>query len=210
MNELNKSLIKNFWRKQSLRDSNRWTDSDLLEFEISYLTQKRPQDFKSIKILDMGSGSGELSKRLQEHGDILIAVDFEENYRRFFRESDSQFFTHSDVIGFESEENFDIILLCGVVTHLTTIEENQIYEKVSKLLAPRGFAVIKHQMSINKEFIVNTYSEALAENYSARYSSFLETEVKLKSIFQEVEFVEYPKTFNKFDNSKHVAFLVKK
>ena len=208
MTELNKPLIRSFWKRRSIEVSNRWTKDNFLNFENAYLTQRRPQSSKPIKILDLGSGSGELSKGLQKVGDTLVAVDFEENYSRFFMESEFQFFNPCDVTSFESNEKFDVILLYGVVTHLNEIEENKVYRKILNLLSLSGIAIIKHQVSLAGDLVINSYSDVLGQDYSARYPSHLTTEIKLNGLFREVEVLEYPNEFNTFNNTKHVAYFV--
>ena len=208
MTELNKSLIRSFWKSKSIETSNRWTNENFLRFESTYLSKRRPQDSKPLKILDLGSGSGELSKGLQKTGDTLVAVDFEENYSRFFSESAFQVFVPCDVTRFESDEKFDIVLLYGVVTHLTEIEEDKVYLKILNLLSHNGIAIIKHQVSLDRDLIINSYSDVLGQDYSARYPSNLTTQIKLNRLFREVESLEYPKEFNAFKNTKHVAYFV--
>jgi 2-polyprenyl-3-methyl-5-hydroxy-6-metoxy-1,4-benzoquinol methylase len=208
MSRLNKKVIRNFWRSQSTKTSNRWTSNAVLDFEIDYLRNLQQLVTDPISILDLGSGSGELAKSIQGDQDSLTAVDYEENYRRFFSDARNQHFLAMEVTKFVSDLKFDLILCYGVVTYLSESEELKIYELIRQHLAPGGTAVIKHQVSLSEEIYINTYSEDLKSDYSARYPSRTNTEQVLKTYFQRVNTLIYPEKFNKFANSLHVAYFV--
>ena len=125
------------------------------------------------KILDLGSGSGELSRNLCRESDRLTAVDLGTHYAQCFKDNNHSFIV-SNLLDYETEEKFDIVLLFGVVTYLMPIEENDVYSKISNFLAPQGFAVIKNQCSDAESFIINEFSQKLEIDYSARYPSIPE------------------------------------
>jgi 2-polyprenyl-3-methyl-5-hydroxy-6-metoxy-1,4-benzoquinol methylase len=210
MDRLRKDVILEFWKNQSKKTTNRWTGTALLDFESNYLKERRKQFSGVVNILDLGSGAGELSRTIQQNDDFLTAVDYEEGFRRFFLQRDLQTFVTSDVLKFESESEFDFILLYGLVTHLTANEELEVYRIIHRHLAPDGLAIIKNQVSRSDELVINSYSNELKSEYSARYPSVIEQELNLKSLFGNVEILEYPKEFNKFINTFNVAFFVRK
>jgi 2-polyprenyl-3-methyl-5-hydroxy-6-metoxy-1,4-benzoquinol methylase len=210
LDELKKEVIKSFWRNQSRKASNRWTSDAVLDFETSYLMEKRNQLKNTVNILDLGSGAGELSKSIQKPGDFLTAVDYEENFSRFFEKRDNQTFQATDLTEFESQERFDLILLFGVVNYLTKEEESKVYRVIHEHLASIGVAIIKHQVSYTDEIIINTYSNELESQYSARYPSHKEQVTELKTLFGNVEILEYNQKFNKFEDTFQAAYFVKK
>jgi len=209
MNELNKAIIRKFWKSQSTQVSNRWTSKDLLDFETDYILNFRQQLTSPITILDLGSGAGELSKSIQGDQDALIAVDYEKNFRHFFSNDRNQKFIESDVLNFGSTVKFDLILLYGVVTYLSNSEESEIYRLILDHLEPAGIAFIKHQVSLNDEILIDSYSKELKTHYSARYPSRAVTEEILKTFFDHVKPFEYPKKYNKFHNTINIAYLVR-
>ncbi len=209
MSELNKQVIRNFWRERSSQPTNRWTDEGMLNFELSYLNVVLREFQEPISILDLGSGAGQLSKGIQRIGDNLTAVDFEEPYQRHFELGRNQVFCAAEVTQFKSLLQFDLILLFGVVTHLTKMEEERIFLNISNFLATNGVAVIKHQVSLKNEVIVNQFSPALNSNYSARYPTLMDQESKLKDLFRDVSILRYPAEFNKFKDTIHASFVVK-
>jgi SAM-dependent methyltransferase len=208
MSELDKEIVRNFWRSKSNQKSNRWTGIDFLDYEVKFIGDLLKSAPPSISILDLGSGAGELSKRIQRDNDRLTAVDYEKNFGRFFNATQNQHFIQEDVTNYKSYLKFDLILLFGVVIYLTKSEERKIYEVILNCLAKGGTAVIKHQVSLNEEVCINSFSEELKTDYSARYPSRLETEVTLKSVFSHVEPLSYPNKFNRFENMKNIAYFV--
>jgi 2-polyprenyl-3-methyl-5-hydroxy-6-metoxy-1,4-benzoquinol methylase len=210
LDELKKDVIRSFWRNQSRKTSNRWTSDAVLDFETNYLSEMVSEFKNTINILDLGSGAGELSKSIQKPDDFLTAVDYEENFSRFFEKHDNQIFQATELTEFESQERFDFILLFGVVTHLTQEEELKVYRVIHEHLASNGVAIIKHQVSSTDEIIINTYSNELESQYSARYPSHKEQVTELRRLFGNVEILEYPQKFNKFEDTFHAAYFVKK
>ena len=209
MNELNKAIIRKFWKSQSTQISNRWTSKDLLHFEIDYILNFRQQLTSPITILDLGSGAGELSKSIQGTEDTLTAVDYEENYSRFFDVAKNQHFIQGDVTNFKSFKKFDLILLYGVVTHLSYAEELRTYGLIVDHLAPGGVAIVKHQVSLHEEILINSYSEELKSDYSGRYPARAATEEILKTFFYVAETFQYPTEYNKFGNTVNMAYLLR-
>lgn len=207
MNKLNKAIINEFWHRTSLKDSNRWTSSNILDFEYTYLAEIIG-NFKSMDILDLGCGSGDLSRRIMKKEDTLVAVDYISNYARFYNEEDNQYFKTQDLLEFSTKKQFDLILLFGVVTYLELTEETEMYKKIKLLLRKGGLAVIKNQVSLTQELVVNEYSTNLEFDYSARYPS-LESQTKIiNQIFGNCRVLTYPEQFNTFKNTIHVSYVI--
>ena len=208
MNELDKELIKDFWSVQSLRDTNRWTNRSMIEFETSYLRSYLKSYVEPVSLLDLGSGSGYLSRTVLRTADRLIAVDFEPNFQRFFDPTDNQYFQNHNVVNFLSSDRFDLILLFGVVTHLTAEEEVRVFSNIKSMLKKSGMAVIKHQVSRGTEIFLDTNSEELGCRYQARYPSHSIQTKKLTDTFGFCHIITYPEIFNKFPETMHVAYVV--
>jgi cyclopropane fatty-acyl-phospholipid synthase-like methyltransferase len=207
MNKLNKAIINEFWHRTSLKDSNRWTSSNILDFEYTYLAEIIG-NFKSMDILDLGCGSGDLSRRIMKKEDTLVAVDYISNYARFYNEEDNQYFKTQDLLEFSTKKQFDLILLFGVVTYLELTEETEMYKKIKLWLRKGGLAVIKNQVSLTQELVVNEYSTNLEFDYSSRYPS-LESQTKIiNQIFGNCRVLTYPEQFNTFKNTIHVSYVI--
>lgn len=203
---LNKKAIKAFWEEKSNASSNRWSGSQILEFEKELLM---PFASNAKTILDLGSGHGELSKSILPKDAKLIAVDYIENYSRYFQ-APGHYFVRSSVLDYSIEVNADLALLFGVVTYLNIEEEKLVYQNLLKIISQEGWAVVKNQCSSASEIIYDGFSEDLGAQYSARYPRYLDQFNRLKKIFSKVEPLIYPDQFNKWENTFHVAFFCQK
>jgi SAM-dependent methyltransferase len=178
-----------------------------LNYDIDLVKSLSPSP-KSV--LDLGCGSGELSKALISIGGHLTAVDFEKGFARFFPGPKEEFFC-SDVVSFEIEKEFDLILAFGLVTHLDPQSETQLYLNISKMLAPGGIALIKNQVSLGTEdFVFNGYSEKLKVHYSARYPSVATQSERLDPMFEDVSIHMYPQEHQHQKDTHHVLFICSK
>lgn len=204
MDELRPEVINKFLQQQNAKVADRWTGEDILNYELSVLGNLiKPHS----KILDLGSGSGELSRNLCRESGWLTAVDLGTHYAQCFLKNNHNFIA-SNVLDYKTEEKFDIVLLFGVVTYLMPIEEKDVYSKISSFLAPQGIAIIKNQCSDAESFIINEYSQKLEIDYSARYPSIAEQQQNLSLYFSKIQVQKYPANLKRHNNSKHVMFIV--
>jgi cyclopropane fatty-acyl-phospholipid synthase-like methyltransferase len=200
---MNKHLINAFWdevAKQSA--SNRWTSSDILEYERDALSSLF---HKGQRVLDLGSGHGELSRSLNSSESELIAVDFVEAYAESFRAC-NELFLCSQVTDYRPAGLFDIVLLFGVVTYLSEAEELDIYETIRKCLKDTGVALIKNQCAVKDELNFEGFSTDLGREYCSRYPAFESQLKNLQHSFTNVNIIRYPSRFNKWENTFHVLF----
>ncbi|HEY0258750.1 MAG TPA: class I SAM-dependent methyltransferase [Lacisediminihabitans sp.] len=201
---MDKDIVKEFWRKRALTGHTRWTGDGMLAFDQALL---RPLVGDDTRILDLGSGFGELSRSICGPGDSLVAVDQEPGMAAGFEGDDRFAFVHSSVVDYVPEGRFDLVLLFGVITHLTEEEEEAVYSVIVSALATAGVAVIKNQCSDGADLTVDTYSEALGASYVGRYPSVESQRSRLARRFGSVEIVEYPPELKMHRNSSHVAFV---
>ncbi|HWL00880.1 MAG TPA: class I SAM-dependent methyltransferase [Microbacteriaceae bacterium] len=201
---MDKLTIRDFWRNKVKDGTTRWTGDSMLAYELAYLPPLVPP---GSRILDLGSGFGELSKGITPADGSLVAVDAEPGMAAGFEGDDRFEFVPADVVSYRPEGEFDIILLFGVVTHLTVEEEEMVYDTIRDLLAPGGFALVKHQCSDSAGFEVDTQSEALGTRYVGRYPAIAEERARLGARFSSVEVRPYPEELKLHSNSTHVAFL---
>lgn len=200
------AIIRSFWRDMAKQASNRWTTRGILEFELALLAEVAPAP---KKVLDLGSGHGELSRRFAAGEALLTAVDFEDGFRDSFSGRRERFIL-CDVLDFESEESWDVVMLMGVALYLTGQEAYQLYKKIGSFLESGGIAIIKHQVTKGREKIFQGFSENLGRDYWGRYPNLSDEYSSLARVFSSVEKVEYPKQFNGWPDTEHVAFLCRK
>ena len=203
---MDKTVIDAFWKKRSAEGKGRWTDDALLRYELGWLANYA---HTHVRILDLGSGPGDLSSRLLPENGSLTLV---EKYPDFLKQAPvAPNIRHvcCDVLSFEESDLYDLILLFGVVTHLTVGEEEVVYHRAAKLLNPGGALIVKNQVSDGEEKLVSGYSASLQQDYCGRYPGQERQFKQLRSIFQCVEIVRYPDRFNPWPDTKHVAFVCK-
>lgn len=196
-------IIKNFWAKKSQEPRNRWTKAEMLTYELATLRQITPVP---RSILDLGSGSGHLSRPLAGSNAKLTAVDFAPAYAKSFNGENHEFVA-CPLDEFETEKTFDLILLFGVVTFLDEKDEIRIAEKIRGWLAAGGTAVVKNQCALGEEFVRTGWSDVLQAEYSGRYPNVEEQAARLRRFFYPVKVLRYPAEFNVWPDSIHVAFL---
>jgi trans-aconitate methyltransferase len=202
-------LVQEFWRKRAELEDKRWTPMPYLNFEIEKVLEFLNHERK-LSILDLGSGSGSLSRHLTKPNDTLMAVDFESSCERFFLQDPRYNFIHCEVDKFISSQKFNLILLFGVVTYLNVEEEEVTYQNMKSMLSHDGLVVVKNQCSDFEEFNFNGFSKELGTNYSARYPNSFEQRDRLLRQFDQVEILEYPSWSKKYPNSSHFMFICRK
>lgn len=203
---MDKAVIDAFWKKRAAEGKGRWTDDALLRYELGWLARYA---FPRARILDLGSGPGELSSRLMPANGELTLV---EKYPDFLKQAPvAPNIQHvcCDVLDFDTPVRYDLILIFGVVTHLSENEEKLIYRKAEKLLAPGGILIVKNQVSNGEEKLVSGYSASLQQDYCGRYPSLERQCGQLREIFKHVDVIRYPDHFNPWPDTKHVAFVCK-
>jgi len=197
-------FVQNFWRRRAATGATRWTMDEFFVFERQFLLSHISQ---GDSLLDLGSGFGELSRSICPDNGNLTAVDLMLEYSSAF-EDDSRFdFVQSSVDTFNPTTTFDVVLLFGVVTHLTLEQEQRTYEVIRSALAQGGTAFIKNQCSDDSDLWVDTYSEALQCDYQARYPSIATQHGLLRETFRLVETITYPPNLKIHQNTTHILFV---
>ncbi len=203
---MDKTIIDAFWKKRSAEGKGRWTDDALLRYELDWLASHTPTD---ARILDLGSGPGELSSRLLPASGRLTLVEKYPDFLKLAPVAQNIRHVCCDVLSFDDAEHYDLILVFGVITHLTEDEEKLIYHKAENLLNPGGTLIVKNQVSNGEEKFVSGYSASLQQDYCGRYPGLEQQLGRLRNIFRYVEMIHYPDCFNPWPDTQHVAFVCK-
>ena len=201
----NKKVADNFWSNRALMEESRWTGSDFLEFEKIFLKNILPSE--PITILDLGCGSGQLSKAVKRPNDILIAVDNQRNYQRFFDGENTEF-VECDVTEYEYSMQIDLILLFGVINYLTSEEIAKLFNKISNTSYSKFQLIVKAQFAIEKDYEFDKFSDDLNFQYSARYPRFENFLDTFSGFKKSIEIIDYPSEFNQRDNFVHKAIRI--
>lgn len=201
---MDKDIIDKFWQQRATQSKGRWTESSLMDFELGFLANHVTPH---CRILDLGSGPALLSRLLMTESATLTAVDKYQGFLDKIPPDPRITKICSDVVEFQYPIPYNLILLFGVVTHLEPEEELRVYENALAGLSPSGVLVVKNQVSLFEEKRVDTYSKNLDCRYVGRYPDIPGQTSRLRKFFGSVETLHYPKDFNKWADTKHVAFI---
>ena len=200
---MDKEAIAQFWKLRASTGVTRWTNTSLLEYELETLRKIAP---KINHVLDLGCGHGELSRQLCRRDIRLHAVDMEPSFAASFSQ-ENFFFELGEVAQFRSATTYDLILLFGVITYLTSDEECRAYANIAGLKQKEGVVVVKNQCSVDEEFIFDDQSKDLGSRYIGRYPNLAAQLARLKECFSTVEVLKYPSCFRFHETSEHVMFV---
>ncbi len=101
---------------------------------------------KSMHLLDFGAGTGLLSRHLYAHVNRITALDFSKEMLKKLEENAKSWegsdieTVHSDILHFNSNEQFDGIVSSMSMHHIEDIDA--LFQKFSALLKHRGFIAI--------------------------------------------------------------------
>ncbi|MFT4284641.1 MAG: class I SAM-dependent methyltransferase [Protaetiibacter sp.] len=204
---IDKDVVGEFWRARADRGTTRWTGDGMLETDVALASRFVGP---GARILDLGSGFGELSRTICPPDGEVLAVDAVAGMSAGF-EGDERFaFVAHDVLGFRTDRRFDIVLLFGVVNYLEIDEVERIAQTISEVLVPGGVAIVKNQCADGEAFEVDVDFQGSGQRYVAWYPDVATEKHALMAAFPSVEVVPYPPELKAHDNSTHVAFICRK
>ena len=162
---------------------------------------------KTKTLLDLGAGTGLLINHLVQDFAEIVALEKYKNFSDFIVRADNVQVLNADLIGFKTNQQFDVITVYGVMNFFNADEALKIYRRVCNWLKPGGKLLVKHQMGRVQDVIVDGVSTELTTRYYSEYR-WVENEVKLLSDagFHIDDVVDiYPPEFNRWDNTKFYA-----
>jgi len=96
---------------------------------------------KPGKVLDIGSGLGEVLSVFQEHNWDATGIEFNEFAASYSRETFGLNIVNRSIYDFDLSEKYDVIMLWGVLEHLS--EPLQILKKAHELLENDGILLVE-------------------------------------------------------------------
>ncbi len=184
---------------------------DFSEYDIKLLRRIANKD---KTLLDLGSGTGLLINHLYHDFKQITAVEKYPDFSKFINKSPNIKIITDDLLNLGDLDNikYDIVSLFGVMNYLDSAESQAIYIKAYGYLKEGGILVVKNQMGIEQDVIINGYSEELKTNYYSEYRQ-VDKEVALlnKVGFTNIEKIDiYPPEYNRWDNTHFYAFICHK
>jgi cyclopropane fatty-acyl-phospholipid synthase-like methyltransferase len=182
---------------------------DFSKYDIEFM-KKMSNPNKNL--LDLGAGTGLLVNHLVSDFKRIIAVEKYQEFSRFITQSNNIKIINADLLDFTIDCCFDFVSLFGVMNYFNKEEAISIYENAFSFLKKGGKIIVKNQMGIYDDVIVDGYSEELKTNYYAEYRA-VDKEIELLKLlsFNKIEKVDiYPPEYNRWDNTHFYALVGEK
>ncbi|WP_082564916.1 HAD-IB family phosphatase [Acidovorax sp. Root568] len=179
---------------------------DFSAFDIDFIRRFSGQ---SKHLLDLGAGTGLLINPLIKEFGRITAVEKYPQFSRFIAREPHVELIDADLNDFDTSERFDLITIFGVMNFFNRDEALKLYRKAIRWLQPGGVLILKHQMGIQEDVLVDGYSEELGEKYYSEYR-WIQREIQLvaEAGFVVDEPVDiYPAAFNRWPNTHFYALV---
>lgn len=167
------------------------------------LTENIPLDvFPTLKILDIGCGSGEFSRRLKQTGAHVEALDIAENaLKEFKKKGDLGITLHCEAMPFTKipDRSYDIILCSEVIGFIPQEDYRLFFAEIARILRPQGCVLCSTAIDMQTEEGVErllelAQTELIIIEETKSYHSFY---LKLKT------FLKTPRSFVEGGNDPH-------
>lgn len=205
---MDREKVDRFWQSRTeVADSRKAThfkDDDTHIFDIELI---RKYISTTSEVLDLACGTGCHTNVLAQEVKSIKAVDKFDTFLEDVIKAPNVTIACCDVLSYEDKNQYDTILVLGLMNYFSDSEASKIYKKCRGLLKREGTLIIKHACGIEEDILVDKYSNELKENYYALYRQ-LDKEQQLLSQFFSVETIDvYPKRLNPWDNTHFYAFI---
>lgn len=179
---------------------------DFSKFDIEFMLRHANPE-KSL--LDLGAGTGLLVNHLIGKFKHIHAVEKYENFSKFITRDPGVTVTEEDVLVFDTEDRYDIVTAFGLLNFFSEAEARLLFRKIYDFSLPKGMAIVKHQMGVESNVVVNGFSEELQQPYYSEYRHVArEKDLLLEAGFEHVEVVDiYPAEYSRWPNTHFYALV---
>lgn len=179
---------------------------DFTDFDVDFVLAFSD---KNKNVLDLGSGTGLLINRIYSKFKSVTAVEKYDGFAMHIIEDANVNVEISDLLNYKPIDEYDIVTIFGVMNFFNNIEALNVYKMAFGALKEGGRIIVKNQMGIEDDVIVNGFSAELQTNYYSQYRT-VESESKLLNLagFGTLEVYDiYPSEYNRWDNTHFYALV---
>jgi len=182
---------------------------DFSKFDIAYVKQFIQ---KRMVILELGAGSGLLLNGIMDDCAKVTAVEMYPEFSRFIRNADHVTVVNCDILSYTAEETFDVILLFGVMNFFDSEEAIRIYGMCAAALNNNGMLLVKNQMGIHGDVVVDGLSQELGQHYFSHYRTPDHEAELIRQSGLDIFKIDdlYPDEFNRWPNTRFKVIVAEK
>lgn len=179
---------------------------DSSEFDAAYMREfANPEG----SLLELGAGTGLLLNRIMGDYRRVVAVELYPQFSRFIARADHVEVVNADLLTFDTEESFDVVTLFGVMNYFSDSEAADIYRRVARWLKPGGKLIVKNQMGVEEDVVVDGLSQELGTQYYSEYRTPAHESRLIEgsglAIVRQDDI--YPDRLNRWPNTRFIALL---
>ena len=182
---------------------------DFSQFDVD-LVSKYSNPTQSV--LDLGSGTGLLINKVSHLFRKVTAVEKYEGFSRFINRAQNLEVVVDDLLNYTPTDQYDLVTIFGVMNFFSNEEAIEIYRRANTALNQDGLLIVKNQMGILEDVIVNGFSSELDAEYYSHYRTVAnETALLNRAGFKVLDCVDiYPPEFNRWPNTHFYALVCDK
>lgn len=140
------SIVTNLYNEEDYTEFYKIKLIPSIEYRKTVLAEKKYEQIagyfnKSGKVLDIGSGLGEVLSVFKEHGWDCKGIEFNEFAANYSKEKFGLNILNKSIYDFDSSEKFDVIMLWGVLEHF--FKPADILNKIHELLNNDGLLLLE-------------------------------------------------------------------
>ncbi len=196
-------------KKIKRQDETRNKSKDFSKYDIALM-----KDISDIdkSLLDLGAGTGLLINNLINDFAKIVAIEKYPEFSKFITKSPNLKVINTNLLELEIDDCFDYASLFGVMNYFNKEEASIIYKKAFSFLEEDGKLIVKHQMGMREDVVINGFSEELQTDYYSEYRWIDKEIALLKDVgFKTIDIIDiYPKEYNRWDNTHFYALICQK
>lgn len=167
---------------------------------------------KDTEILDLASGTGLIINKLCNQVGHIDAIELFPDFSKFIKETPQITVFNQDITEFETDKQYDIVTMFGIVSYFNQDEIIAIYRKYIERIKTGGRLIVKNQFGVKEDVEISGFSNELKRNYFSQYRH-LDKEIRIlkETGFRHVEAIDiYPPECNRWDNTHFYAIIAEK